>query len=279
MTLTLDDDILQCKLRLYNVEKLNRYAKIGIYHQEQVYSANLIERSGCYESSLVGDFDMDKDFYSALIKTDEENKPILAGGTYAGYYFNDTSVFDEEKTIDNTSQDQNSNKLSVDDITMDECEIDCDKCANCKYKEYFYSQENNGEFRSMKLNQEDDKDNLDDKETEKKKTAKPNILASLNNQFNYIFDNYPADDTLNTLINNSKFVSINESGENYSIGAIYENEDMKYICYAVKSNYNRPAPSEIGEYYQWLPLDPDDPLSDGYYIVYQDAKDLKILQV
>ena len=52
-----------------------------------------------------------------------------------------------------------------------------------------------------------------------------------------------------------------------------------YMCYAVKSNYNSTPPDELGNNYQWLPLDKEDPLSDGYYLVFQDATDFKILEL
>ncbi|MBQ9795510.1 MAG: hypothetical protein IJW36_00925, partial [Clostridia bacterium] len=78
---------------------------------------------------------------------------------------------------------------------------------------------------------------------------------------------------------NGKFVKIEENNEQFSIGAIYEQDEMKYICYAVLKDYNTPAPQELGEHYQWLPLDKEDPLSEGYYIVFQDAHDLKIVDL
>ena len=74
-------------------------------------------------------------------------------------------------------------------------------------------------------------------------------------------------------------MKISENNEQYSIGAIYKDDKMQYICYAVLCNYNSPAPKELGEYYQWLPLDNLDPLSEGYYIVFQDANDLKIVEL
>ena len=98
-------------------------------------------------------------------------------------------------------------------------------------------------------------------------------------QFDYIFENYPADEELDKLIEHGKFVKINENAEQYSLGAIYLDGNIKYICYAVKCNYNSPAPEELGKYYQWVPIDNEDPLSEGYYIVYQDAEDLKIIEV
>ena len=60
---------------------------------------------------------------------------------------------------------------------------------------------------------------------------------------------------------------------------IYEEDEMRYICYAVMCTYNQPAPKELGDHYQWLPLDKEDPLSEGYYIVFQDAQDLKIVDL
>ena len=92
LTLSLDDDILSAKLRLYNFPKLDAFAKLGVYHQSQVYSSNLLFKDGAYTSSLVGDFDMNTDFYCALVDTANNNQPLLAGGTYSGYYFDDSSV-------------------------------------------------------------------------------------------------------------------------------------------------------------------------------------------
>ncbi len=267
LTLTMDDELLKCKIRLYNMAKLNRYTKIGVYHQEQVYSANLIERNGCYESSLVGDFNMDADFYTALIQTDKNNEALLAGGTYAGFYFNDNSVFNE-----NGIKDYNEDKIETEAINDELCEENsCNQCEHCKYKEYFFAHA-----------QDDDKENNTPQisPTPDEKVEDVNsIINDILPQFEYIFENYSADQELNNLIPNSKFVQINETNEHYSIGAIYERDELKYICYAVKTEYNKPAPIEIGKYYQWLPLDNEDPLSDGYYIVFQDAKDLKIVEI
>lgn len=275
LTLYQEDDLLKCRLRLYNTPKLNKFCKIGIYHNDQVYSANLIEKNGVYESSMVGDFDIDKDFYSAIIDTDNENNVLLSGGTYGGYYFNDYSVFNQEN---NSSNLQNYEEEHAEIV----CEEDCDKCAKCKYKEFFYSEQHPIETLEEHI-EEPPQSPAPIEETpeqeEIKKEIPVSIISEILPQFDYIFNNYDADEELNSMLPNSKFVKINENHEQYSIGALYENDEMKYICYAVKCNYNSPAPEELGTHYQWLPLDKDDPLSEGYYIVFQDAKDLKILQL
>ena len=303
LTIYQEDDLLQCRLRLYSIPKLSRYCKLGVYHNKEVTSGNLLEKNGVYTSSMVGEFDIDKDFYTAIIDTQNNNQVILSGGTYAGFFFNDQSVFDEKKIEkenpdtdlfdydDDTPLPQTDHstslKMTAEDaciplnsLSMTDCEtettnnqntpVDCNnKCAHCKYKEFFYSQ------NTEPCNE----DNAAETSHEQNANNQKTILESLIPQFKYVFENYPQDETLNKLIPNGKFVKISENMDEYSIGAIYENDQMKYICYALLCNYNSPAPKELGEHYQWLPLDKEDPLSEGYYIVFQDAQDLKIVEI
>lgn len=173
LTLYEEDDLLKCKLRLYGVERLNRYAKIGIYHNDQVYTANLIEREGAYLSSFVGDFDLDGDFYAAIIKTDNNNEVILSGGTYAGFYFNDTSVFDEnfEKPTQNAQNLSKNEEKTQQNENLDEF---CSRCAQCKYKEYFYS-DKHLDIKSM-----NDACETEQGETkEKEETPTPSIIEQI----------------------------------------------------------------------------------------------------
>jgi len=290
LTIYEEEDLLKCKLRLYNVEKLNRYCKLGIYHQKEVFSANLLEKEGIYISSMVGDFDMDKDFYAAIVDTSQNNKVMLSGGTYAGYFFNDNKDFEKENIFENIEKEKPYTSIYPKEYEEQEtieildkseennksennkCE-DCEKCKKCKYKEYFYSQNQENEKVENLSNQTIEKPK--EKEIEQTKT----LIESIVPQFDYVFNNYEEDKTLTSLIPNSKFVKINENQESYSIGAIYENEEMKYICYAIMKNYNISPPEELGEHYQWLPIDKEDPLSEGYYVVFQDAKDLKIVEL
>lgn len=268
LTLYSEDDLLKCKLRLYNLPKLTPQCKLGIYHQKQVYTANMLEKSGFFESSFVGDFNMNEDFYCAIINTENGNTPIIAGGTYAGYYFNDTTVFSQENT-----EFEQKNEPEEQENTAESCSnSNCTNCTNCVYKQFFYSHKTEQVFP-----QEQPKVPV---LKEEKQTQNPaSILESITPQFNYIFENYPENSTLNQLIPNGKFVEISENDQQYSIGAIYENNQIKYLTYAIKSEYNCTPPAEIGKHHQWLPLDPEDPLSDGYYLVFQDATDLKIIEL
>lgn len=265
----LENDLLICKLRLYNLPKLNKFSKLGVYHQQEVSSANLLEKNGCYETSLVGNFDMDKDFYCAIIDTDKNNSIIIAGGTYSGYYF-ENSFFSQEESIDT----QSVSPCRDSDTKTEQCA----NCEHCKYKDFFYNSQLSDQEQIKEDPQVVSQDTVGS-ETLIETAIPSNILESLLPQFDYIFEKYPQNKELQTLIENSRFVQIEENGEKFSLGAIYSEDEMKYICYAVKSNYNLSAPSELGNHYQWVPLDKDDPLSDGYYLVFQDVVDLKIVEL
>lgn len=269
LSLVDQDDILECRLRLYDVPKLSASCKLGIYHQGQVYSSNLLLKNGVYTSSLVGSFDMNQDFYSAIIDTSQNNKVVLSGGTYAGYFFNE-NVFDSNQT--ETLQEkieQEEYTTQQEDTPKEDCFDDCDKCAKCKYKEFFYAE------NLPKEDMPKQESIIQEKQEEKTST----LLDSIIPQFDYIFSHYDVDEVLTNLIPNSKFVKVSEGHDFYSIGVIYENEQIKYLCYAVFATNNAAPPMEIGKNYQWLPLDKEDPLSEGYYIVFQDAVDLKIVEL
>lgn len=307
LTLTKENDLLKTKLRLYSFSPLNTNCKLGIFHNNQVYSSNMLFKDGAYVSSLVGDFDMDSDFYCAIVDTQNNNDPLLAGGTYGGFYFNDTSVitknlnnsFSQNKITpktDGSASAANQPPHTSEQSCLTNCSTNANPCANCKYKEYFYTQNpvsntqtpnigqsqylnhpvaENAQTTANSTQQQEQENN--EPQTPNTKTA-PSIAENLIPQFDYIFKTYPACEELNAAIENSRFVTITEGSSTYCLGAIYKDDQPQYICYAVPTAYNAPVPQELGEHHQWLPLDPNDPLSDGYHIVFQDAHDLKIVE-
>ena len=316
LTIFSENGTLSCRIRLYNVGSLSKLCKLGIYHENQVFSGNLIENEGVFTCSIIGDFDIDKDFYSAIVDTSNNNEVVLSGGTYAGFYFNDNSIFND-LTYD-VEPVLNIESDSPETISIHDCS-NCEKCANCEYKKYFFEHnaEQNELYSLSTINSADSSINTSDEidisnniennnpitqiiqpssfnnqsqninNSPLNNTANPpkpdNHAESLFNaiipQFQYIFDNYEANTQLNELIPNSRFVAICEGGENYSIGAIYADNEIRFLCYAVLKESSVNPPPELGEHFQWLPLDREDPLSEGYFVVFQDAHDLKIVEL
>ena len=123
-------------------------------------------------------------------------------------------------------------------------------------------------------------------ENEIKSTAKPTnsektdtaegeqFLSSVIEQLEEMFKEYPADETIMNIIPNSKIIKVTDSIDDtsYIVGTMFDDDKIKYLIYGVPALYNTAPPKELGSNYQWLPLDPDDPMSDGYYLIYTDIK-------
>lgn len=97
-------------------------------------------------------------------------------------------------------------------------------------------------------------------------------------QLDEMFAQYPKDDLLNSIISNSKFIRV-DGDSPYVLGVIYEENVMKYIAYGVPAEYNSLPPADFGNNYQWLPLNPRDVMSDGYFMIYQDASNGNLIEI
>ncbi len=97
-----------------------------------------------------------------------------------------------------------------------------------------------------------------------------NLIAD---QIEELFAKYPRENSLEKLIDNSKWCKIDSDIEDkyYVVGMIFQNGDIKYICYGVPGNYGIEPPIEMRDYSQWLPIDVTNPYEEGYWVMYQDA--------
>lgn len=97
-------------------------------------------------------------------------------------------------------------------------------------------------------------------------------------QLDEMLERHPEEDVLNSIIPNSKFVKV-DGDKPYVLGVIYEDKMLKYIAYGVPAKYNTLPPKDLGQHYQWLPLNPRDVMSDGYFMIYQDATNGTIVEI
>ncbi len=118
----------------------------------------------------------------------------------------------------------------------------------------------------------------DPKSTPAEQNNQNEFLNDIVYQLDELFKSNPPDDMLNSIIPNSKFVKV-ESESPYVVGVIYENQMLKYIAYGVPANYNELPPKDLGQHYQWLPLNPRDVMSDGYFMIFQDALNGNIVEI
>lgn len=100
------------------------------------------------------------------------------------------------------------------------------------------------------------------------------FYSMIADQLQELFDRYPPEQNLNSLVENSYWAKIDTDivNKHYVVGIIKDkNDEIKYICYGVPGNYNQQPPTEMKDYSQWLPTDVSDPYTKGYWVMYQDA--------
>ena len=113
-----------------------------------------------------------------------------------------------------------------------------------------------------------------------KKEDLPEFYSMIAEQVEKILETNPTEKILEEIIPDSKFVNVPKAnGDSYIFGLIYEDNIPKYICYGERGKFSEERPEHLKSYYQWLPIDVDNVSGDGYFMMYQDAKTGKNLEM
>lgn len=123
--------------------------------------------------------------------------------------------------------------------------------------------------------------NQDDNQTTSSRTFAGDFFANISDQLDELLGSYPLDEELNAIVPDAKFVKIadSETGESYVLGVINQNGAPRYLAYGIPSTYDSEPPESMKGKCQWLPTDLTDPLSDGYYIIYQDTQTGNLINI
>ena len=303
LTLSKENNSLKGKIRLYNLLTLPPNTKIGLYINEKVIIKDLIKKTNHYEFDLPNNIDISQSIYCALIDQANNKQVLLEGGSFNGFYFSD-SPFDAvleakdeqlEQTISKAIENENCNTCNC-----TECEYKKyfyehykqEPILNKKTEQSIDDEKFSTQSNSKEVFEQGVIETLNDEVIEEIKSLEQNICAHNDNiskiqedentpsnlqqekldflndiiyQLDEMFTQYPEDEMLNSIIDNSRFIRVD--GENpYVVGVIYENKMLKYLAYGVPAQYNSLPPSDFGKHYQWLPLNPKDVMSDGYFL-------------
>jgi len=81
---------------------------------------------------------------------------------------------------------------------------------------------------------------------------------------------------LEKLIENTEWVKVpylSDDNDHYILGKILTDSGTSHICYGIPAENSSVAPPvNLEKYCQWLPLDVNNNESNGYWVMYQDAK-------
>lgn len=112
---------------------------------------------------------------------------------------------------------------------------------------------------------------------EKFDSDKQNFAGETAKRLEEILSTHEKDETLSRLIPESEFCKINyDKTRFYSVGKVSKNGELLYFCYAVLGRY-QDAPESLKPFCSFLPLNPFNPLGNGYYIIFQNASNGEII--
>ena len=268
VTLNCNDNETMGTVRLYNftTEPVG-ILSLGILSDGKVLKAGLIKDDQDLYTFKLSNGNNLNSFTCAIINfVGGEAKPLLLGGTNGTSeneerLCNSLCVFDGDATIEQTEKVLEENGVYIDDEEEIEDLIEnemysCDgesKCSECRYRDAFFKL---GDDSSMP--------------EEKEET----FFDGVKEQVEELFNKYPEDEILKHIIPESKWVKINyeDKNEYYVVGLLYEDNQIKYVCYGIPSIYKEDPPAEINGFCQWLPVDVNKEKGFGYWITYQDAQ-------
>lgn len=268
LTLEYDAGELIGNVRLYNFDKEpDGILSVGILHNGQVYKAGLMQENvGFYTFKLNSSQEMSAFSCAVVNFVNGEPKPLLHGATGGALkteerLLNSLSVFDEKPNIANIEKALDQNGIVFEDQEEIDAFIDSqvanctNNCSECKYRDAFFK--------------------MEDKIVPQEEIVVPEetFFDGIKEQITTLFDRFPEEDILKEIILDSKWAKIDmeETGEYYVVGLMYENDAIKYVCYGIPSVYGDEPPKELKGFAQWLPIDSTKIDGFGYWITYQDA--------
>lgn len=99
-----------------------------------------------------------------------------------------------------------------------------------------------------------------------------NFFEKVKGEVEKIFENYPAEENLQELIEGSRWAKINYGGDSfYVFGVLYTGGNAEYFCYGVPTNQSSTPPESMKDLASFVPASAED-TQTGYWIMYQDAR-------
>ena len=278
LSIQCDNNMLTGKLRLYNFGVEPRgIISLGIFDKNRVIKAGLTKISSMLFSFQTQLEKIPDKFSCAVVNfVGGEPAPILYGNSEGICDKEDIfenvisalsgvkSVSETEKVLDKYGIDFDDDEKDIIDKTITQCINEkCDSCENCKYKQFYFSH-----YKAFQ--QEEQEEPVDNNLEDSKKT----FFQEISSQVEKLFEKNPPEEYLQDLIPESKWVKVQfeDSGDYYVFGLVYQDEELKYVCYGVPGVYQKQAPRELSGYPVWFPLDDSKREGFGYWLTYQDAK-------
>jgi len=298
-------------IKFFNLKVKDKNLALGIKQDKKIVKIPLLVKDGKSEFKLNDSIDFSKNLLCAVVDISNAFCPeILLSGSNNSSVENETieDAFVTRKpqntsTLYKVENDEKIEKIIDKNLEEDLKENYFDACANCRYRDAFYSDcesfKDVTEILSKKLKTNDSSNDFDKKEDEKNEKdeetneefdpkkdknedEEKDFYGQVKDQVEVLFEKYKKDESLEEIIPNSKWVRVTYDGEEnfYILGLIFDEEKvLKYISYGVPSCDSSTPPDDLSDYAQWLPKDVLSTQKEGYWIVCQDAKTGETLKI
>lgn len=248
----------QVILKTFNINKINGKLMLGVQQNKNFYKTE-VDLKNYNEFKINAPINLNDKLSCVLIEVlNETASPLIWGSNETSKVWQNSLLFnlDEEN-----EQPKVSNLESINDYESDE-EI-----------------ENLIDTTLEKLDTNEN-EIIEDRE-EFKEDSDDSFFSTIKNQVDELLNNYEQELALETIIPNSKFVKVDyeQNGDYYIFGVIYENDKIKYVVYGLPGEYGIKPEDEYSSFYQWLPLNVDNPEGFGYYLMYQDAQNGEAIKI
>ncbi len=213
---------------------------------------NVIFANGnVFNFKLPTDFNINGKIGCVLVDLSHNEVNALVWGTNgssAEYKKDIINVFNNDVRVSTYNQSNNQSNLEKGDVQQSEKE-----------------ENKSAQDIDPKLFEDDNIEEIIDKEMGENN----DFFGLISDQIDDLFSKFPSEERLVEIVPNSRWIKVDYDGDGreYVLGLIYDQDEVKYICYGVPSDKDTSPPSELESYSQWLEAD-----NGGYWVMYQDAK-------
>ena len=268
LTLNYEQNYIYATIKTFNISEKNNLVLAIAQNKKQIYKQNInLINNNTYNFKL-NNVNLDEPISCILVKNDAyEVVPIVWANDVKNLNTEIMQTFEELKSepikVANVSNDSpKSEKLDLSEMFDISNSEEIDNIVTNELEKSF-SIENENALPQNPI----------DEELKNINFSSENFFESMSEQINDLFNKYPSEPNLENLVPNSKWVKIDyeNNGNYYVLGLIYEDIELKYIAYGVPGEYAENAPNGLSNYSQWLPLNPQNPTDEGYWVMYQNA--------
>lgn len=252
----------QVMLKTFNINKINGKLMLGVQQNKNFYKIEVNNLKNNNEFKIDAPINLNDKLSCVLVEIlNETANPVLWGSNETSKVWQSSFMFNLDE---DNKQESETTSLNFEKGEEYETEEEIENLIDTTLEKL-----DTNENETIEGREEFEEDSDD------------SFFSTIKNQVDELLNNYEQELALETIIPNSKFVKVDyeQNGDYYIFGVIYEDDKIKYVVYGLPGEYGIKPEDEYSSFYQWLPLNSDNPEGFGYYLMYQDAQNGEAIKI